>query len=104
MANNRMVLVCNVCHPKKNDWDYDKNNKGIYVLAKWYPAGGGIGGDDGAYYRNDNGEDLAKDFLEFLEKHQHKEVASQHYTKGAGQPNPIRIEYESEDLPILNHL
>lgn len=99
MANNRMLLICNVCHPKKGDWQYD--DKGTLILAKWYPGGGDIAGDSGEYYRNDDGEHLAEEFLQFLEEHQHMEVASEHYTKGAGQENPVRIEYESEGLPII---
>lgn len=88
-----MVLVCNVCVPKPNDWTYDDRSKDkILVLAKWYPVG--------AYYRNDNGETLGQDFLGFLDRHQHLETPSEHYTAGAGQENPVRIEYESEGLPI----
>ena len=97
MANNRMLLICNVCHPKKGEWQY--HDKGTLVLAKWYPGGSE---DEGApYYRNDNGELMGTEFLEFLEDHKHGEVASEHYTKGAGQENPVRIEYESEGLPKL---
>jgi hypothetical protein len=99
MANNRMVLVCNVCHPNKGDWQYDQ--KGVLAIAKWYPAGGFIAGDDGAYYRNDGGKGLGKEFVEFLSEHQHQEVASEHYSQGAGQENPVRLEYESEGLPII---
>jgi hypothetical protein len=95
MANNRMVLVCNVCHPKKGEWEYKE--KGVLIIAKWYPGDNG----GGAYYRNDDGEGLGDQFLEFLEEHEHYEVASKHYLKGAGQENPVRIEYESEGLPIL---
>src|SRR3990167_10137255 len=100
MANNRMVLVCNVCVPKPNDWDYDKKMKGTLAIAKWYPAGVGIGEGDGSYYTNFNDlDDWGKRFFDFLTKHQHQEVPSKHYTKGAGQENPVRLEYESEGLP-----
>jgi hypothetical protein len=89
MANNRMVLVCNVCKPK--DWDYiDK--KGILPIAKWYPGG--------AYYRNDTAS-MGEEFEKFMEEHSHIELASEHYLKGAGQPNPVRLEYESIDMPVL---
>jgi hypothetical protein len=91
MANNRMVLVCNVCHPKKNKWKY--GDKGVLVIAKWYPGG--------AYYRNDDGTGMGNEFLKFLEEHNHPEFDSQFYSKGSGQENPIRLEYESESLPII---
>ena len=94
MANNRMVLICNVCNP--SDWKY--HDKGVLAIAKWYPAGGFIAGDDGAYY-NIDGESIQK----FLDEHQHKEVASEHYTAGTGQENPVRLEYESKGLPILSN-
>lgn len=93
MANNRMILVCNVCHPKKGDWKY--GDKGILVIAKWYP--------EGPYYRNDNGETMGIDFLKFLEEHNHPEIESEFYSVGAGQENPIRLEYESESLPIITN-
>lgn len=94
-----MVLVCNVCVPEKDGWkSYD--DKGVMAIAKWYPAGGFLGGDDGAYYRN-NTETMGKDFEDFLIRHAHKELASEHYSAGAGQENPVRIEYENDGLPIL---
>lgn len=97
MANNRMYLVCNVCNPKDREdyWD----GKGVLPLAKWYP--GGLDEKGSAYYRNDNGEKLAKEFLEFLNQHTHPEYPSECYTAGAGQDNPVRLEYEIDDLPIL---
>lgn len=101
MANNRMLLICNVCIPKKGDWQY--HQKGTLVIAKWYPAGGFIGGDSGAYYSN-SPEKLGQNILEFLDRHQHKEVASEHYSEGAGQENPVRLEYESEGLPKIKEL
>lgn len=90
-----MVLICNVCHPKKGDWQY--HQKGVLAIAKWYPGDNG----GGQYYRNDDGELLGKEFVSFLEEHEHPEFASEHYTAGAGQENPIRLEYESEGLPII---
>ena len=99
MANNRMILLCNVCKPDDYNWGYGE--KGVLPIAKWYPAGDGIGGDDGSYYRNDNGRAFGKEFLKFLEEHQHREVASEHYKKGAGQENPVRLVYERKGLPIL---
>ena len=92
MANNRMVLVCNVCLPKANEWTF--NDEGLLPIAKWYPGG------HGAYYRNDSSS-MGKDFEEFAHKHAHQELASEGYSAGAGQPNPFRLEYESVDLPIL---
>jgi hypothetical protein len=94
MANNRMVLVCNVCKP--TEWDY-VDRKGVLPIAKWYPGGGG------EYYRNDFST-LGEEFKEFLIEHAHPELPSDHYTAGAGQPNPIRLEYESTDKPLLPHL
>lgn len=38
MANNRAVLVCNVCHP--SDWDYAPPRSGIFVISKFYPTTG----------------------------------------------------------------
>lgn len=100
MANNRMFLVCNVCHPEvPAKFAISNNIDGAIHIAKWYPAGGDFGGDDGSYYSND-WENLGGRFFKFLQDHQHKEVASEHYTAGAGQENPVRIEYESEGLPI----
>jgi len=96
-----MILVCNVCVPKPNDWDYNKKTKGILVLAKWYP--GGFGEEGAAYYTNEN--DKAKwgeEFFEFLDQHKHGEMGSKKYSKGAGQENPVRIEYESEGLPVFD--
>lgn len=89
-----MVLVCNVCHPKKGDWQY--HQKGVLAIAKWYPGNNG----GGNYYRNDDGEGMGKEFTDFLVEHEHAELPSEHYTQGAGQENPIRLEYESEGLPI----
>lgn len=77
---------------------------GVTAIAKWYPSNcplGEIVEGSGAYYRNDNGKFFGEEFLAFLEKHSHEEFASESYFKGAGQPNPIRLEYESEDLPLL---
>lgn len=72
-------------------------DKGYLAIAKWYP--GGMGEEGAPYYRNDDGKGLGGEFLQFLDEHKHGEVASEHYTKGAGQSNPIRLEYESENLP-----
>lgn len=93
MANNRMVLICNVCVPKRGEWQY--HQKGVMPIAKWYPGG------DGAYYRN-NVDSMGKEFAEFLIEHAHTEIPSEHYLVGAGQENPVRIEYESEGLPIIS--
>lgn len=90
-----MVLLCNVCVPQGINWTYKQ--KGVVAIAKWYPAGGFIAGENGAYYGID-----AEHIEKFLDEHQHKEIASEHYNMGAGQPNPVRLEYESEDLPKLS--
>lgn len=94
-----MVLVCNVCVPKADDWGYTDKDKGnILVMAKWYP--GGMGEEGAAYYSNRTAEQVGQEFLDFLEKHKHGEVESEHYTKGAGQENPVRLEYESYGKPV----
>lgn len=93
MANNRMVLVCNVCIPKADDWNF--NSKGILPITKWYP--------EAPYYKVSGDTEWVKRFEDFLEEHHHPEVPSEHYGIGAGQENPIRIEYESRGLPVLNN-
>ena|SRR5258708_6849647 len=102
MANNRMFLICNVCHPEiPAEFTIAHEGKGFLHLAKWYP--GSLGEEGAPYYRNDNGENLAEEFLQFLDEHKHGEIPTKGYFKGAGQPNPVRIEYESEDLPVLEN-
>lgn len=91
MANNRMVLLCNVCQPSDKEWQY--HAKGVMALAKWYPVG--------AYYSNRTAEELGQDLLDFLEEHSHPELPSEGYTAGAGQDNPVRLVYESKSMPIL---
>lgn len=83
-----MVLACNVCVPKDEDWKEIKQ-KGILHIAKWYPQG--------TYAPIRDEEDINK----FLEEHSHPEVSSETYLAGAGQPNPVRLLYESVDLPKL---
>lgn len=94
MANNRMLLLCNVCKPK-DEWSYsDREKEGVLYLGKWYPPG--------AYYTNKQFlEEWGKCFFDFLEQHQHLEVASKYYKAGAGQENPVRLVYENDGLPIL---
>lgn len=102
MANNRMFLICNVCHPEipaSFTINTITPESGAIHLAKWYP--GGMNEEGAPYYRNDGGGNLAKEFLNFLDIHKHGEIRTKSYRKGAGQPNPVRIEYESEDMPIL---
>lgn len=86
-----MVLVCNTCIPVANNWNF--NSKGILPISKWYPGG--------SYYKVSGDMDWIKRFENFLEDHNHPEIASEHYGIGVGQENPIRIEYESVGLPIL---
>lgn len=90
MANNRMILLCNVCQPEDEGWKY--HDKGVLTMAKWYPA---TGQEDGFYY-NIQGDNIQQ----FLEEHQHLELPSEHYTAGAGQDNPVRLVYESKSLPL----
>jgi hypothetical protein len=99
-----MYLICNVCHPE-NPAEFVVTEvtpeSGAIAIAKWYPASSGISGDDGSYYSNSGAtKEWADRFFDFLKLHQHKEVASEHYTAGAGQENPVRLEYESEGLPV----
>lgn len=104
MANNRMVLLCNYCKPR-DEWTYDDNDEsGLLYLAKWYPSGSWFGepAGDGAYYTNmDDLEEWGKRFFKFLKMHQHMEAASAGYTVGAGQPNSVRIAYETVELPFI---
>lgn len=86
MANNRMVLICNVCVPPKKEWKY--GDKGVLPISKWYP---------GSSYSQVNCENI--NF--FLEEHNHPELASENYSEGAGQENPVRLEYESVGLPTF---
>lgn len=95
MANNRMILLCNVCQPSDTAWAY--HEKGVLAITKWYP--GGKGEEGAPYYSNRSSEQLGEALLTFLDEHKHGELPSQHHKKGAGQPNPIRLVYESEDLP-----
>ena len=90
MANNIMALVCNVCVPKKDDWKW--GDKGVLAIAKWYP---------GAPYYINNTESMGEGFEKFLEEHSHPELPSEYYLVGAHQDNPIRLEYESNSLPVL---
>lgn len=94
-----MLLICNVCHPERPAKFTYGHDDGYLHLAKWYP--GGMGEEGAPYYRNDNGKNMGDEFLEFLDKHKHGELPSKYYLKGAGQENPVRIEYEIEGLPKL---
>lgn len=75
MANNRMVLLCNVCQPDDTKWKF--HEVGVQALAKWYP------GEDGSYYG------IVKESVDaFLIAHQHQEV------QAGGMEYPIRMVYE----------
>lgn len=111
MANNRMVLICNTCVPLGSDWPAFGSTALLHI-AKWYPAefisdirqarGETAQPGDGAYYTNsDELEKWGKRFFDFLKEHEHTELRSGYYSAGAGQPNPVRLEYESVDLPVL---
>lgn len=90
-----MFLVCNVCHPEiPAEFTISNDIPGALAIAKWYPGG------NGAYYYNSSNEEWATRFQDFLDEHSHIEIKSEHYHVGAGQENPIRIEYESIGLPI----
>lgn len=91
MANNRMILVCNVCVP---DDDFTYRDNGVLAIAKWYPGS--------AYYYAGDLLKWAEVFFNFLIKHQHKELPSQNYLEGATQDNPVRLVYESISLPVLH--
>lgn len=71
MANNRMVLVCNVCAPVIGEWQY---GQGVaFSFAKWYP---------GDAYESLNTQ-LQRMLNEFLAAHSHD-----------GMEHPLRMEYE----------
>lgn len=91
MANNRMYMVCNVCNPTKNKWEDDN---GILYMGKWYP-------DTEGGYVSMKDEELGNKIHTFWREHTHEELPSEHYLAGAGQENPVRIEYESDGLPIV---
>lgn len=103
-----MYLICNVCHPEipaEFIINQITPESGAIAIAKWYPGGspGSIGGEDAAAYYSNSGatKKWAERFFDFLEMHKHGEIESVHYLKGAGQENPVRLEYESEGLPKL---
>lgn len=85
MANNRMLLICNVCVPPgTQEWPrYD--DPALLHIAKWYPVG--------AYYNVPAAERIEQ----FLELHQHLEIDP------AGLENPVRLEYEVwvRDMPAI---
>lgn len=86
MANNRMLLICNVCMPPDTEWSY--NNPALLHIAKWYP--------DAPWYpspQNTLGDRLAN----FLELHAHPNE------RGGTEENPIRLEYETwvRDMPAI---
>lgn len=90
-----MILLCNVCVPTD---DFSYNSKGVLVMAKWYPAGGFIAGDDGGYTVRGGIENILD---AFLHEHQHKEIPSKNYLAGTGQENPVRLVYERKGLPTI---
>lgn len=90
MANNRMYMVCNVCEPTE-DWQIFSN--GVLYMGKYYPCT--------ESYASMSDEELGSRIHKFLKDHNHPEVASEHYSAGAGQENPVRISYERKGLPII---
>jgi hypothetical protein len=115
MANNRMYLICNVCVPEGANWPSPHSGL-IFHVAKWDPSGfvetpmldlpaAPIQKGNAAYYTNQGNDEHKIDYVnrldEFLANHEHREFASENYSAGAGQPNPVRLEYESVDLPVV---
>jgi len=91
MANNRMLLFCNICHPpettKSDNWpSYD--DPGILHILKWYPA---------TPWYSPHTESLGERIERFTEQHMHPEV------EPAGVENPVRLEYETWviDMPAI---
>ena len=92
MANNRMILMCGVCRPfgskaplygKPTKSGSFRRNKGVFILAKWYPS---MGWGNSGKNRAENA-DLAKRLDNWLNKHRHECESSDEYR--------FRLEYES---------
>ena len=87
MANNRMYLVCNVCLPEGEEYDFDKWKQVSFHLAKWYP------GDIGEWYTN-RPATIGKALDEFLTAHAHPDKYP------GGVENPVRLDYEWIGTPV----
>lgn len=83
MANNRMYLVCNVCLPEGEDYDFEKWTQVSFHVAKWYP------GEIGEWYTNQAGNgDWVGALDKFFLDHAHPDKYP------GGVENPVRLEYE----------
>lgn len=71
---------------------FSEEFKAFFHVAKWYPGG------DGAYYTSGSPE-YAEKLNQYFIDHAHPEIPSESYKAGAGQPNPVRLDYESDDPP-----
>lgn len=87
MANNRMLLICNVCVPPGTEWP-KYSDPALLHIAKWYPCD--------AYY-SPGSDKLGAAIVDFLELHKHAEIHP------ACEENPVRLEYEIwvRDMPAI---
>lgn len=92
MANNRMYLVCNVCLPEGEKYDYEKWQKVSFHVAKWYP------GAVGEWYTNATSFNFAESMDKFFEAHAHP------MQYPGGVENPVRLDYEWVGTPIKERL
>lgn len=73
MANNRMVLVCNICQPPTEDWKYYfignevDLEKGVLPINKYFPC------IDSGWGFNPPGINIDR-WNEFVNLHNHEEV------------------------------
>jgi hypothetical protein len=87
MANNRMLLVCNICVPPNTEWPR-YGDPALLHIAKWYPT---------TPWYSSHPDSLGERVEKFLELHMHPEIHP------AGEENPIRLEYETwvRDMPAI---
>lgn len=88
MANNRMVLVCNICVPPGTQKWPHYDSPALLHIAKWYP---------GSAWYSMHPESLGERVEAFLELHKHIEI------EPATVENPVRLEYEiwTIDMPAI---
>lgn len=94
MANNRMYLVCNVCLPEGEKYDYEKWIKVSFHLAKWYPGEIGEWYTNRASHETIPGQGMATALDEFFLTHAHSDKYP------GGVENPVRLDYEWEGTPL----
>ena len=92
MANNRMILICNVCRPigskaplygKPTKSGSLRRGKGIFVVSKWYPhMGWGRSGLSKELHAR-----FSKKLDVWFDRHRHECIGSDEYR--------FRLEYES---------